>query len=145
MDSVSIHSMPILCQMQDLVIVTSQTDQTATDTILWHDKPFSVQVSLRFQGTNAIALLALSPIIQVDFYARSLQAGSNLDLGVVTVETAIESINYTPTLQLNSPTEIGFTATAVYRIGALVRIGALDQPGLLCGVLENLVVQIYRN
>lgn len=143
MSSVSIHSIPILCQIFDLVIVTAHSAQTSTDTILRHDEPFSVQVSLGFQGNNAIALLALAPIIQVDFYAQPLQAGSSLDLGVVTLKTVIDSVSYTPALHLDTPLKAGLTAAAVYRIGALVRIGALEQPALLCGVLEDLVVQIH--
>ncbi|MBE9066065.1 hypothetical protein IQ260_05305 [Leptolyngbya cf. ectocarpi LEGE 11479] len=143
MSSVSVHSIPIHCQIYDLTIVTACSEQPSTDTILRHDDPFSVQVSLGFQGNNAIALLALTPIIQVDFYARPLQAGSTLDLGVATLETVIDSMSYTAALHLDAPSKTGLTAAAVYRIGALVRIGALEQPALLCGVLEDFVVQIH--
>ncbi|MEM7062577.1 MAG: hypothetical protein AAF572_05370 [Cyanobacteria bacterium P01_B01_bin.77] len=143
MSSVSVHSVPILCQIFDLAIVTAHSDQPSTETILRHDEPFSVQVSLGFQGNNAIALLALTPIMQVDFYARPLQAGSTLDLGVATLETMVDSMSYTAVLHLDTPSKTGLTAAAVYRIGALVRIGALEQPALLCGVLEDLVVQVH--
>ncbi len=143
MSSVHIHSIPISCQLYELCVVTAHSPQDVSNTVLPHDDAFSVQVSLAFLGTNARALLALAPIIQVDFYAKPLQAGATTDLGSTTLDAIPQQMSYAAALHLGSPSESDLTAATVYRIGALVRIGALEQPALLCGVLDDLIVQIY--
>ncbi|MGD1857966.1 MAG: hypothetical protein ACFB2W_27330 [Leptolyngbyaceae cyanobacterium] len=142
MNSVNIHAIPVSCQIGDLKVVTAHSTQPHSETILQSDVPFSIQVSLAFVGTNAIALLALTPAIQVDFYAKPLQAGATADLGMITMTTAPPQMAYTPILHLDTPDASGLITAAVYRLGALVRIGAVEQPALLCGVIEELIVQI---
>lgn len=144
MSSVHIHSIPISCQLDELCVVTAHSPEDLTHTVLPSDDAFSVQVSLAFLGTNARSLLALAPTIQVDFYAKPLQAGATIDLGTTVLDTVLQQMSYTAALHLGSPRESNLTKATVYRIGALVRIGALEQPAMLCGVLDDLIVQIHR-
>ncbi|MEA5462733.1 hypothetical protein [Leptothoe sp. PORK10 BA2] len=115
----------------------------STHAILPYDAPFTAQITLAFEGSNAIALLALTPTIQVDFYLKPLQAGNTVDLGTSTLAADNQQRLYTPQLNVTSPSELNLTANKVYRLGSLIRIGALDQPALLCGVVEELMVQIH--
>jgi hypothetical protein len=143
MSSTLLQSIPISCRIHRLTVFTSQAEDETANTVLYQNEPFSVQVSLDFVGTNAIALLALKPVIQLDFYAKLLSKGLSIELGSLTTETNTQQLTYIPTLALGSPVDIGLTAAKVYRFGVLARIGALEQPALLWGIFEELMVQIH--
>lgn len=143
MGSVNIHSLPIVCKAHGLSVLTNEIWETSANVILNHDSPFSVQITLDFENSNAIALLALVPTIQADFYATPLQAGNKVDLGSSTLTADRQQTIYAPQLDLQSPAVLGLIPHQVYRLGVLVRIGALHQPALLCGVVEDLMAQIH--
>lgn len=141
MSSVNIHSLPIICKAYGLSVVTGSSD--VAQTIVPYDAPFTVQIALAFDDSNSIALLALGPTVQVDFYVKPLQAGSTLDLGSSTLTANGHQSIYTALLEVTSPSELQLMANRVYSLGALVRIGAPDHPALLCGVVEGLMIQIH--
>lgn len=143
MGSVNIHSLSIVCKAYGLSVLTDEVWETSANVILPHDSPFSVQITLAFENSNAIALLALSPTIQADFYAAPLQAGNKVDLGSSTLTAESQQTTYAPQLELQSPAVLGLVPHQVYRLGVLVRIGALHQPALLCGVVEELMAQVH--
>lgn len=143
MSNVTIHSLPIICKAYGLSVLTAHSEAVLTQAILSYDAPFAVQITLDFETSNAVALLALSPTIQVDFYVKPLQTGHTIDLGTSTLTTDSQQSLYTLRLEMTSPSELNLATNKVYRLGALVRIGASEQPALLCGVLEDLMVQIH--
>ncbi|MEM6251657.1 MAG: hypothetical protein AAF821_01935 [Cyanobacteria bacterium P01_D01_bin.156] len=110
-----------------------------------HDAPFTAQVALSFDASNAVALLALNPTIQIDFYIKPLQAGSTIDVGNIALVTNSQERLYTLQLDIASPAELNLDKSKVYRLGALVRIGAPENPALLCGVVEELMIQLYTS
>lgn len=143
MSSINIHSLPIACKVHGLSVLIAHSNEAFTQAIVPYDAPFAVQVALTFEDSNAIALLALQPTIQVDFYMKPLQAGSTIDLGTSIQATDSHQCLYTLCLETTSPSELNLSAHQVYRLGALIRIGAPEQPALLCGVVEDIMIQIH--
>ncbi|WP_215618873.1 hypothetical protein [Leptothoe kymatousa] len=130
--------------MYGLSVGATPADSPAAQAIVPYDAPFSVQITLAFEATNAIALLALAPTIQVDFYMKPLQAGATIDLGTSTLIADSQQSLYTLQLALTPPAELNLTTDKVYHLGAVVRVGAPAHPALLCGVLEaEHPLQIY--
>ncbi|MDJ0707690.1 MAG: hypothetical protein QNJ46_30810 [Leptolyngbyaceae cyanobacterium MO_188.B28] len=143
MKSTEVGVVPFTCRFSSLTIFAKDSDRTAPDTLLKESQPFSLQASVEFVGSGAIALLCLTPSIQVDFYAKSCGRGGTVDLGTAATSSVVNQAIYTPTLELESPAAVGLEARSLYQISALLRIGAPDCPALICGVIEDLMVEIY--
>ena len=143
MNSIQTSIVPFTCRFYDLTIFAQGSGRTTPDTILKEDQPFSLQASVEFVGSGAIALLCLTPSIQIDFYAKPCGRGDDVDLGAATITAVADQFTYTPTLEIDSPVSVGLTPKTLYRISALMRVGAPNCPALICGVLEDLIVEIY--
>ena len=143
MPSTDVGVIPFTCRFSSLTIFGRDTDRTTPDTLLKELQPFSLQASIEFVGSGAIALLCLTPSIQVDFYAKPCGQGEDVNLGTAAIPAVADQVVYTPTLEVESPASAGLAAGTLYRINALLRIGASDCPALICGVIEDLMVEIY--
>ena len=143
MNSTQASIVPFTCRLCDLTIFAQNSDRTTSDTILKQDQSFSLQALVEFVGSGAIALLCLSPSIQLDFYAKPCGRGDDVDLGSVTIKAVTDQFIYTPTLEVNSSISLGLTAGTIYRISALLRVGSPNCPALICGVIEDLMIEIY--
>lgn len=134
---------PIACQLSDLTVFTANSAPALSETILQGNQPFSLQVTVEFSGSGAIALMPLSPAIQVKFFTKPLSPEQGMELGSVEVITRPGVFVYTPTLNLGPPLSIGLRTGTIYRIGAVLRIGAPDWPALISGFTEELTIEIY--
>ena len=143
MQSTEVSVVPFTCRFSSLISFAQDSAGTTPDTLLKESQSFSLQASVEFVGSGAIALLCLTPSIQVDFYAKPCGRGEDVDLGAATIPAIADEFFYTPTLELGSPVSVGLTAGTLYRISALLRVGAPDCPALICGVIEDLMVEIY--
>ena len=143
MNSTQASIVAFTCRLCDLTVFAQGSDRTTPDTLLKQEQSFSLQALVEFVGSGAIALLCLTPSIQLDFYAKPCGRGDDVDLGSVTVKAVADQFTYTPTLEVNSPVALGLMAGTVYRIGALLRVGAPNCPALICGVIEDLIIEIY--
>jgi hypothetical protein len=113
--------------------------------VLQGNQPFSLQVTVEFSGPGAIALMPLSPAIQVSFYTKPLGPEAGVDLGSLVIHTKPGVFTYTPTLTLGSPFSIGLKAKMLYRLGAALRVGAPEWPSLITGYTEEVTVELYTN
>ncbi|MEO0537100.1 MAG: hypothetical protein AAF215_24990 [Cyanobacteria bacterium P01_A01_bin.123] len=144
MDTLYLTSIPIACELSPLEVLDPNANAMADTAILSATQPFAVQLSVTFQGTNAIALLALTPTIQAEFYAKPTTHSTTIPLGECQDITRIDQLDYPLTLNISAPLETGLTPGTVYRLGALIKIGSPDGPALICGVQETGMVQIYE-
>lgn len=134
---------PITCQLSELKVSVANAPAAFSETILQGNQPFSLQVTVEFSGSGAIALMPLSPSIQVKFFTKPLSPEPGMELGSIEVLTRPGVFVYTPTLSLGAPLSIGLRPGTIYRIGAVLRIGAPDWPALISGFTEELTIEIY--
>jgi hypothetical protein len=134
---------PIACQLSSLTVFTTNASTASSETVLQGNQPFSLTVTVEFSGSGAIALMPLSPAIQVKFFAKPLSPDQGMALGSVELMTRPEVLLYTPTLSLGAPLSIGLRTETIYRIGAVLRVGASDWPALISGFTEELTIEIY--
>ena len=134
---------PIGCQLSNLTASAIGTESEFAETRLPSNQPFSLQVTVDFSGPGAIALMSLSPTIQVEFYAKPLGPESPKALGRIAVPAISEELVYTPTLMLSAPKSIGLHAKMIYQIGAVLRVGSQDGPSIVHGFTEALTIEIY--
>ncbi len=132
------------CHLSDLTVLAANAKPISSATVLKSDKPFSLQVTVEFAGPGAIALMPLSLAVQVEFYAKPLGPEAGVILGTISLSTSPEVLTYTPELTLGPPASVGLQAKTLYRIGAVLRVGAPDWPSLIHGITEELTVEIYR-
>jgi hypothetical protein len=140
----SIHevtSIPIRCRFGELTVVAAEAE--ASTPILNAEESFALRTSVEFLDTSAVALLALEPTIHVEFYAKSCGPGDSVFLGETQMVATAEQRTYSPSLSLRSPANLGLMTDGVYRLGALLRVGAEDGPALICAVQEDVLVQIH--
>ena len=138
-----VTSIPIRCRFGDLAVVVTGSEGESSSPILHAEEPFTLQTMVEFLDSSAAALLALKPVIQVEFYAKSCGPGENVSLGETEVGAIADQRTYAPSLSLGPPVELGFTADGVYRLGALLQVGAAAGPALICAVQEDGLVQIH--
>ncbi len=142
-----VNVIPITCSFTQLnVLIDSEEANSATilpATILRDDQAFSLQVLVTLGGPGAIALLPLQPTIQVEFYAKPFGPEVGTVLGEVELATEAQVFTYTPTLKMGSPTAVGLTSPGLYKIGAILRVGAPNAPALINGYLEELAIEVY--
>lgn len=134
---------PIGCQLYNLTASAISAKSEFAETRLPNNQPFSLQVTVEFSGPGAIALMSLSPTIQVEFYAKPLGPEPSKALGSIAVPAIPEELIYTPTLMLSAPKSIGFHAKMIYQIGAVLRVGSPDGPSIVHGFTEALTIEIY--
>jgi hypothetical protein len=144
MDNCQISIAPIRCVFSRLTVFTTNPDSGVPDTILGANQPFSLRVSVEFEGAGAIALLPLAPTIAVNFYAKSLTTDPDMTLGEVKIGAIANLFSYAPTLSIASPQSIGLVPGSLYRISAVLRVGAPDYPALIVGAIEDLAIQVYE-
>ncbi|EKU97513.1 hypothetical protein Lepto7375DRAFT_6709 [Leptolyngbya sp. PCC 7375] len=135
---------PIECQLLNLIASTVNSKSGFADTRLQCHQPFSLGVTVEFSGPGAIALMSLSPTIQVEFYAKPLSPEPSKALGSIVVQALPDVLVYTPTLMLSAPQSIGLSAKVIYRIGAVLRVGAPEGPSIVHGFTEALTIEIYK-
>ena len=136
---------PISCRLSNLIVSTDNGNPDFSATVLQGNQPFSLQVTVEFSGPGAIALMPLSPAIQVSFYTKPLGPEAGVDLGSLVINTKPGVFTYTPTLTLGSPFSIGLKAKMLYRLGAALRVGAPEWPSLITGYTEEVTVELYTN
>ena len=134
---------PIGCQLYNLTVFTANTKSAFPETVLQPHQPFSLKVTVEFSGPGAIALMPLAPTIQVEFYAKPLSPDPAMVLGNIEMMALPGTLTYMPTLTLGSPQSIGWHTKTIYRIGAVLRVGAPDGPSLINGFIETLTIEIY--
>lgn len=140
-----INVVPIACRLSDLTVETVGAGQPSSETILQGDQPFSLKVTVEFSGSGAIALMPLSPSIQVEFYTKPLSPAPGIVLGKVEIKTSPGILIYSPTLTLAPPMSIGLRPKVIYCIGVVLRVGAPDWPALINGFTEELTIEIYSS
>lgn len=138
-----VSSIPIRCQFGELTVVSAGADAEAPTPVLNLEESFTLRTRIEFLGTSAVALLALEPAIHLEFYAKPCGPGESIALGETQLVATSEQRTYAPSLSVQSPADTGFRADGVYRLGALLRIGAEGGPALICAVQENVLVQIH--
>lgn len=141
MENVTTRIIPIECRFSQLQAIAPSSHHPVT--ALQLDQPFSLQVTVEFLSSVAIALLRLSPQIRADFYAKPIASGDGYELGTVAIAAQPDQLTYTLHHSLDAPDELGLLKHGLYRIGAILRVGAPDGPALLSGILESLVLELY--
>lgn len=134
---------PIECRLSCLTVFTNNTPTTFPDTILQGRHSFSLQVTVEFLGSGAIALMPLAPTIRVEFYMKPLGPEQGAMLGNIELTTEPEVFVYKPTLDLGPPISLGLNAGKIYKIGSILRVGAPNWPSLISGFTEELTVEVY--
>ncbi|MDX2232167.1 MAG: hypothetical protein NW220_21205 [Leptolyngbyaceae cyanobacterium bins.349] len=131
------------CVLSDLVALAKATGRM--ETIFNLTEPAILSVTISFSGSGAIALMPLTPSIQVDFYAKSLHRRDELELGSVTLPTQAQQLVYTPAIALPAGlAAAGAMANQAYGISALVRVGATGFPAFVVGTIAGLMLQTYE-
>lgn len=130
------------CGLSDLAAVAKTTGQP--ETIFHIAEPVLISVTIAFSGSGAVALLPLTPMIQVNFFARSIQQRERLELGTVNLPTQSQQFIYSPAIAVSEGlAAIGVVPDQAYHLSALVRVGATGFPALITGVIEGLLIQTY--
>lgn len=124
-------------------MVASDVSPVLPGTTLQGDQPFSLKVTVEFSGSGAIALMPLSPSIQVEFYAKPLSPDPGIALGHVAIKTMPDVFSYPLVLALTSPLSLGMKPKTIYNIGSVLRVGAPEWPSLIHGFTEELTVEVY--
>lgn len=135
---------PLSCSLSDLKVFSTRSSKLA-GTILKQDEPIAFAITTEFGQSGAIALMPLGLEIRVDFYAKPIGRGEELELGCAIAQTMANQFTYTPSLQIESGLKtVGLVADKTYRITALVRVGAPYFPAFVTGILEGLMIQVYE-
>ncbi len=113
------------------------------DSILKLDEAFELSVDLEFVGSGAAALVAAELPVKVTFYAESIGPGAEVTLGSTTIETKCNQLKYTVTLKVASPKTVKMDPELLYKIAAIVRVGATYCPALINGFISAVGLQVY--
>jgi hypothetical protein len=132
------------CELSNLMAFTADPGEMAT--IIRYNEPFSLQVTVKFGGVGAIALMPLALHLKVDFSAKPVGAGDEIEIGTVTETTVAGLFAYSPTLKIaKGPRSVGLLSEKVYRVTALLQGGAAEGPALIVGIIDPLTIQIYKS
>lgn len=145
MSDSKINVVPIACSLSNLTVFPVNARQSLPNTVLPGNQPFALQVTVEFSGPGAIALMPLSPSIQVEFYAKPLGPELGMTLGKVEVKTRPGIVTYPLDLTLPPPASLGFRPQTVYSIGSVLRVGDPNWPSLINGFTEELTVEVYTD
>lgn len=134
---------PLSCLLSGLKVFSTSSSKFA-GTILSEEEAIALAITAEFEHAGAIALMPLGLCIRVNFYAKPVGRGEELDLGCAMTHTTAYQFTYTPTLEIESGLKtVGLIAGKTYRITALLRMGAPNYPAFVTGVLEGLMIQVY--
>ena len=133
----------IECELSNLTVFTANAKSKFPETVLREHQPFSLKVTVDFSGPGAIALMPLAPMIYVEFHAKPLSPEPAMVLGHIAAKAIPGVWTYTPTLNLGSPRSMGLRPKTIYRIAAVLRVGAPEGPSLINGFTEELTIEIY--
>lgn len=143
MDSGEVCIAAINCRLFDLTAFTN--DPETMETIVREDESFGFKVTVEFGRSGAIAFLPLAPWIRVHFFAQPLGLGKKVALGHATEKAAAGQLIYQPILRIpGGPAEVGLEAEAIYKITALLQVGAISYPAFIHGFLEGFTLQVYQ-
>ncbi|MGA7934186.1 MAG: hypothetical protein WCA35_11615 [Kovacikia sp.] len=145
MSGSQINVVPIACCLSNLTVFTTDANLVLPNTVLQGNQPFSLKVTVEFSGPGAIALMPLSPSIQVEFYAKPLSPDPGIVLGKVEVKASPDILIYPLTLTLPPPSSIGLQSKTIYCIGSVLRVGNPDWPSLINGFTEELTIEVYAS
>lgn len=143
MSDSKINVVPIACHLSNLTVFTTDASEILSSTVLQGNQPFSLKVTVEFSGPGAIALMPLSPSIQIEFYAKPLSPDPGIALGRVEVKASPDVLTYPLVLTLPPPASIGLRSKTIYTIGSVLRVGAPDWPSLINGFTEELTIEVY--
>lgn len=143
MSDSKINVVPIICHLSNLTVFTTDANSASPNTVLQGNQPFSLKVTVEFSGPGAIALMPLSPSIQVEFYAKPLSPDPGVALGRAEVRATPDVLIYPLILKLPPPTSIGLRPRTLYTVGSALRVGSPDWPSLINGFTEELTIEIY--
>lgn len=130
------------CALSELTALAKDSGQS--ESIFNLTDPVILSVTVEFSGSGAIALMPLSPSIQIDFLAKSFHHREELELGCVALSTMPKQLIYTPAISLpNGLGAVGANPDQAYFISALVRVGAKGFPALITGMIDGLIIQLY--
>ncbi|MGJ3252167.1 MAG: hypothetical protein ACFE0J_13725 [Elainellaceae cyanobacterium] len=145
MTEAHVSVLPIRCHLSHLSIVTEPTDEAVSCSAIEQDEGGYLSVTVMFEGAGAIALMPLAPEITVEFYAKPVGLGDDVELGRATTQAIANVFTYTPTLSFESASKAGLQTGHIYRIGAILRVGSPDWVALIHGFIETLIIEIYTN
>jgi hypothetical protein len=145
MSDSQINVLPIACRLSNLTVFTTDADAEFPNTVLKDNQPFSLKVMVEFFGPGAIALVPLSPAIQLEFYIKPLGPDLGMVLGKVEIKTIPDLLVYSATLTVAPPTSIGLRPKTIYCVGVTLRVGSPDWPSLISGFTEELTLEVYRS
>ncbi|MEL6224132.1 MAG: hypothetical protein AAFR31_15975 [Cyanobacteria bacterium J06627_8] len=140
-----LDSLPVRCRVYGLSLKQSDNhEHEETEQIVLSDRPVSVQLTVEFLGNSAIALLMLEPTLSIELLAKSVSTGETWELGKLSQTMTPKERMYAPVLDLEPPTQCGLDV-GMYRLTAIVRIGAPDGPALLSGLIEDNRFEVFSN
>lgn len=88
--------------------------------------------------------MPLAMTIQVEFFAKAHGARDSLDLGQAKLSTQAGVLVYQPTLTITKgPAAVGFLPQKLYRITAVLQVGAATGPAFITGYLKTATIQTY--
>lgn len=130
------------CKLSELTAYAQDADQV--ETIFELNQPFWLKGQIEFGESGAIALLALQPTLRMEFFAKAVGLPEELRLGEVMIACHPDQLRYEPVLSLpGGLAKVGGVTETVYKISALVRVGASRYPAMVTGVMEALLIQTY--
>jgi len=142
-DEVEAEVAALNCFLSELKVVPTSSSKFS-GTIFNQDEPVALAVTAAFGYSGAIALMPLGLEVRVDFFAKPVGRGEELELGCAIEQTVANQFTYTPTLQIDTGLKtLGLVPDKTYRITALLRVGAPYYPAFVTGVLEGLMIQVY--
>ncbi|MGB7443082.1 MAG: hypothetical protein WA919_18610 [Coleofasciculaceae cyanobacterium] len=138
-----INVAPLACKLTKLTAFTTNSEAEYPETIFKQDQSFSVQVTIEFRESGAIALMPLGMTVRVDFFAEPYGTGSEVELGNAQTKTSGQVYTYTPTLNIAQPASVRLVKEEIYQITAVLRVGEPNWPAFITGFIDGLAIQIY--
>jgi hypothetical protein len=130
------------CALTELLAYTATS--TRAETVFAHTEALTMRVTVEFLGSGSIALLALKPPIQVEFFAKAIGA-KQLSIGHILLDTAPKQFRYEASLIVSQGLgSIGFLPEKVYQLSALLRVGCPNYPAIVTGFIKGRLIQTYN-
>ncbi|MFM7471323.1 MAG: hypothetical protein LVS60_10445 [Nodosilinea sp. LVE1205-7] len=139
--STQVNIAPLGISISPISVLSTGPDP---DSVLKRGEAFNLTVTVTFSGAGALAIVPLGIPVKVEFFAESIGSGSELSLGSATVGTAPGVFVYPVTLSVAAATSSLLTAERVYKIAAVLRVGATAFPAIANGFSEELAIEVYN-